>query len=58
MAAAAGAFWTVFSPLLMTFLLLRVSGVSLLEKNLKETRSGYKEYSETTSSFIPWRPKK
>ena len=58
LAAAAGGYWTVFSPLLMTFLLLRVSGVSLLEKSLKETRPGYKEYSETTSAFIPWWPKK
>jgi steroid 5-alpha reductase family enzyme len=42
----------------MTFLLRRVSGVSLLEKSLKETRPGYKDYIETTSSFIPWWPKK
>ena len=58
LAAAAGAYWTVFSPLLMTILLLRVSGVSLLEQTLKETRPGYKEYIEATSGFIPWRPKK
>jgi hypothetical protein len=30
----------------------RVAGVSMLEKSLKETRPGYKEYSETTSGFI------
>ena len=55
--AAAGGWWTVFSPVLMTLLLLRVSGVSLLEKSL-ETRPGYKEYVEKTSAFIPWFPKK
>ena len=55
--AAAGGWWTVFSPLLMTLLLLRVSGVALLEKTL-ETRPGYKEYAERTSAFIPWIPKK
>mgnify|MGYP001765512718 FL=1 len=56
-AASAGGWWTIFSPLLMTMLLLRVSGVKLLEKTL-DTRPGYKEYSERTSEFIPWFPKK
>jgi steroid 5-alpha reductase family enzyme len=41
----------------MTTLLLRVSGVSLLEKTLA-SRPGYKEYAERTSEFIPWFPKK
>ena len=54
-AMAAGGWWTIFSPLLMTTLLLRVSGVTLLEKSL-ETRPGYKEYIERTSGFIPWFP--
>ena len=54
-AMAAGGWWTIFSPLLMTTLLLRVSGVTLLEKSL-ETRPGYKEYIERTSAFIPWFP--
>jgi steroid 5-alpha reductase family enzyme len=57
-ALAAGAWWTIFSPLLMTSLLLRVSGVSLLEKTLKEEKPGYKEYIEATSEFIPWFPRK
>lgn len=57
-AAAAGGWWTVFSPILMTTLLLRVSGVSMLEKTLKEEKPGYKEYIETTSEFIPWFPRK
>jgi steroid 5-alpha reductase family enzyme len=57
-AAAAGGFWTVFSPILMTFFLVRVSGVALLEKTLKETRPGYREYMQTTSAFIPWFPRK
>ena len=56
-AASAGGWWTIFSPILMTILLLRVSGVKLLEKTL-DTRPGYKEYSERTSEFIPWFPKK
>jgi steroid 5-alpha reductase family enzyme len=56
-AASAGGWWTIFSPILMTTLLLRVSGVSLLEKTL-DSRPGYKEYSERTSEFIPWFPRK
>ncbi len=55
-ATAAGAFWTIYSPIAMTILLLRVSGVTLLEKELKETKPKYKEYIETTSAFIPWFP--
>ncbi|UCC64820.1 MAG: DUF1295 domain-containing protein [Anaerolineae bacterium] len=57
-AAASGGFWTVFSPMVMTILLLRVSGVTLLEKTLVETKPQYQEYIERTSAFIPWFPKK
>ena len=57
-AAATGAgLLTIFSPALMTFLLVKVSGVALLEKSLAETRPGYKEYMETTSAFIPRFPR-
>jgi steroid 5-alpha reductase family enzyme len=56
-AAAAGGWWTLFSPILMTLLLLRVSGVALLEKTL-ETRPGYQEYIERTSAFVPRAPRK
>jgi steroid 5-alpha reductase family enzyme len=56
-AAAAGGWWTVFSPLLMTLFLLRVSGVTLLEKNLAQ-RPGYDVYIKTTSAFIPWFPRR
>ena len=56
-AVSAGGWWTVFSPVLMTLFLLRVSGVTLLEKTL-ESRPGYKEYIATTSAFIPWPPRK
>jgi steroid 5-alpha reductase family enzyme len=44
------------APALMTFLLMNVSGVPLLEKKLNE-RPKYKEYVETTSQFVPWFPK-
>jgi steroid 5-alpha reductase family enzyme len=55
-AVAAGGWWSVLSPLLMTFLLLRVSGVSLLEKDIVERRPGYRDYMERTNAFIPGRP--
>lgn len=57
-ASASSGFWTIFSPIIMTTLLLRVSGVALLEKSLTETTPAYKEYIETTSAFIPWLPRK
>jgi steroid 5-alpha reductase family enzyme len=57
-ALAAGGWWTIFSPAIMTLLLLRVSGVTLLEKTLKDTKPGYQAYVERTSEFIPWFPKK
>jgi steroid 5-alpha reductase family enzyme len=56
LAAASGYWWTIFSPVIMTLLLLRVSGVTLLEKTMK-TRRGYEEYIRTTNAFIPWIPR-
>jgi steroid 5-alpha reductase family enzyme len=56
--ATPGSAWTVYAPLLMTFLLLRVSGVTLLEKKLVEARPGYADYVQRTSAFIPWRPRR
>ena len=57
-ALAAGGWWTIFAPIIMTGLLMRVSGVTLLEKTLKVTKPGYKEYVQTTSEFIPWCPRR
>lgn len=47
----------IVGPLFMTFLLVRVSGVKMLEPKLNKTRPGYAQYVATTSSFIPWKPK-
>ena len=57
-AAAAGAWWTVAGPLLMTTLLLRVSGVTVLERTIAKRRPGYAEYAARTSVFIPMPPKR
>jgi steroid 5-alpha reductase family enzyme len=50
--------WTIVSPLTITFLLLRVSGVTLLEKTIVDSRPGYAEYQRRTSAFFPWFPKR
>ncbi len=52
-AVGAGAWWAVVGPLLMTFLLLRVSGVALLEKNIGKRRPAYEAYTAHTNAFIP-----
>ena len=54
---APGLWWTAIGPALMTFLLLRVSGVTLLEKSLVVSNPKYAEYQRRTSSFIPWPPR-
>jgi steroid 5-alpha reductase family enzyme len=56
-AAGAGDGWlTIYSPLLMTFVLLRISGVRLLERTLKQTKPAYDNYTRRTSAFFPWPP--
>jgi len=52
-ALGAGAWWALASPLLMTVLLLRVSGVTLLERDIGERRPGYERYVRETNAFIP-----
>lgn len=56
-AAGAGAYWTVIGPILMTVLLLRVSGVALLERSIGKRRPGYAEYAARTSAFVPLPPR-
>ena len=45
-------------PALMTFLLLRVSGVAMLERSIAKRRPGYAEYARRTSAFFPWPPRR
>ena len=51
-----GSLWTIYSPVVMTFLLLKVSGVGLLERKLSRTRSEYADYIAATNAFVPWFP--
>lgn len=56
-ALSAGAWWSIVGPLLMSTLLMRVSGVALLEKDIGQRRPGYAEYVRRTSAFFPRPPK-
>ena len=56
-AVATGGWWSIISPLLMTVLLLRVSGVALLEKDITERRPGYRNYIQRTNAFFPGLPR-
>ena len=51
--AVPGALWTIVSPLLLTWLLLRVSGVRLLENDLLREKPAYRDYVARTSAFLP-----
>ncbi len=54
---ATGAWWSLVGPLVMTILLLRVSGVTLLERQMQHTSAGYEGYQARTSAFVPLPPK-
>jgi steroid 5-alpha reductase family enzyme len=51
------AWFTVLPPVLMAFLLLKLSGIPLLEESMAKRRAGYAEYMRTTSALIPWPPR-
>ena len=55
-ALSAGGWWAVVSPLLMSLLLLKVSGVTLLEQDISERRPAYRDYVVRTNAFFPGRP--
>lgn len=55
---SAGSYIPVLGSVLMTALIIKVSGVALLEKTLNTSKPGYQEYVRKTSAFIPWFPKK
>jgi steroid 5-alpha reductase family enzyme len=57
-ALAGGSWWSPVGPLVMTGLLLKVSGVTLLEEGLRRSRPGYEAYVRRTSAFVPWFPRK
>lgn len=56
-ASTPGGWLTLLSPSLMTLLLMRVSGVTLLEDGLKASKPGYRDYIARTPAFFPWFPR-
>jgi steroid 5-alpha reductase family enzyme len=56
--ATVDAWWTVVGPLVMSVLLIRVSGAALLERSLRKRRPGYEDYVRRTSAFFPRRPRR
>ena len=55
---ASGSYLPLISCLIMNVLLLKVSGVVLLERTLTNSKPRYKEYMDKTPAFFPWFPKK
>ena len=56
-ALSAGAWWSIIGPAIMSLLLLRYSGVMLLEKHIGKRRPGYAEYIRRTNTFFPGPPR-
>ena len=52
--ASGGPVWTFAGPAIMWFLLLKVSGVSMLESTITKRRPAYRDYMTEVSAFIPW----
>ncbi len=52
-----GGYWYIIGSIIMTLLIIKVSGVALLEKTLKTQKPEYVEYVKNTNSFFPWFPK-
>jgi steroid 5-alpha reductase family enzyme len=52
-AVAAGGWWSIGSPILMSLLLLKVSGVAMLEKTISGRRPEYADYILNTNAFFP-----
>lgn len=56
-ALSAGGWWSIVGPAVMSLLLLKVSGVALLEKDIGERRPAYREYIRRTNAFFPGPPR-
>ena len=56
--ASPNSWWTVISPLVITTVLLKMTGIPLTEKSIAERRPGYSDYVKRTNAFFPWFPRK
>jgi steroid 5-alpha reductase family enzyme len=50
--------WTILSPVIITAVLLKMTGIPLTEKALIEKRPEYSDYIQRTNAFVPWWPAK
>lgn len=57
-ASTPAGWWTILSPVLMTYLLVAVSGKPMLERGLRKSRPEYAAYVERVSAFVPLPPKR
>ena len=58
LALIGGGGWTVFAPLLMTWSILRFTGVARMEQAMPSRRPDYSAYASVTSALIPWPPRR
>jgi steroid 5-alpha reductase family enzyme len=56
-ALSVGAWWSIVSPIIITYLLLKVSGIPMLEAKYKDNPL-YEAYKRRTNAFFPGRPKR
>ena len=49
--------WGLIAPAVMVLLLLKISGVPLLEAEMAVRKPGYADYMKRTSMLIPWPPR-
>jgi steroid 5-alpha reductase family enzyme len=50
--------WAIISPVIITVVLLKMTGIALMERTIVDNRPGYREYIQRTNAFFPWVPKK
>ena len=48
--------WLLLAPMIMMALLLKLSGIRHMERGITQRRPNYRQYIETTSAFVPWKP--
>ncbi len=56
--ATPGGWWTIVSPIALTLMLLRITGVPLLEEDMEQRRPGYADYVRRTNAFFPGPPRR
>jgi len=57
MSISSGLVWPIVGTVIMVFILIRVSGVRMLDAVMLQSNPNYNLYIQRTSGFIPWKPK-